>query len=149
MDAISLLKADHDKVKELFEKAENAGESRMASIFEQIKEELEIHTHIEETILYPRLKEIEELKDITLEAVEEHHQAKILLREISSLAEGSSKFEPKLKVLKEDIEHHVEEEENEMFPQMRKLIDAQELEKLGVEMEKEKGNYKKSIAVSN
>ena len=149
MDAIKLLKADHDKVKSLFNKAESASESEQLSLFKQIHEELEIHTHIEETILYPKLKEIEELKDITMEAVEEHHQAKILMREISTLSDDSNKFEPKLKVLQEDIEHHVKEEEEEMFPKMRNIFSSEDLEKLGAELEAEKKNFKKSAAVSN
>jgi iron-sulfur cluster repair protein YtfE (RIC family) len=148
MDAISLLKADHEKVKSLFNKTESASESEQLSLFKQIHEELEIHTHIEETILYPRLKEIEELKDITMEAVEEHHQAKVIMREISSLSDDSSKFEPKLKVLQEDIEHHVQEEEEEMFPKMQKIFSSEDLEALGAELEAEKKNFKKSAAAN-
>lgn len=148
MDAISLLKADHEKVKALFNKAEDASESEKLSLFKQIHEELEIHTHIEETILYPKLKEIEELKDITLEGVEEHHQAKILMREISALSDDSSKLSPKLKVLQEDIEHHVKEEEEEMFPKMQKVFKVKELEDLGAELEAEKKNFKKSAAAN-
>lgn len=148
MDAITLLKADHEKVKNLFSQTESASEKEMMSLFQKIKEELEIHTHIEETILYPKLKELKEMSDITLEAVEEHHQAKVLLREISSLSESSEKFEPKLKVLQEDIEHHVEEEEGEMFPKMQKLFSREDLETLGAELESEKRNFNKSAAVS-
>ena len=148
MDALSLLKADHKKVKELFSQAESASENEQISLFEKIQEELEIHTHIEETILYPRLKEMEELKDLTLEAVEEHHQAKVLMRELSSLSDSSEKFEPKLKVLQEDIEHHVKEEEGKMFPKMKELLSTEELETIGAELEREKKNFKKSIAVS-
>jgi iron-sulfur cluster repair protein YtfE (RIC family) len=144
MDAITLLKADHEKVNSLFKKAENAEGSELMELFGKIEEELQIHTHIEETILYPRLKQIEELKDLTLEAVEEHHQAKVLLREISALSDGSEKIEPKIKVLQEDIEHHVEEEESEMFPQMQQFLTAEDLETLGAELEAEKSNYKKS-----
>lgn len=148
MDAISLLKADHEKVKELFSRTESASENEKLLLFQKIKEELEIHTHIEETILYPKLKEKEELIEITLEAVEEHHQAKVLLLEISNLSESSEKFEPKLKVLQEDIEHHVEEEEGEMFPKMQKLFSREDLETLGAELEREKKSFKKSAAVS-
>ena len=120
MNAIELLKSDHDKVDRLFQKVKATEESEHKALFEKIKEELEIHTHIEETIFYPKIKEEPELEDIVLEGIEEHHQAKIFLRELSALAEDSEKFEPKLKVLMEDITHHVQEEEGEMFPKCRK-----------------------------
>jgi len=146
MNALELLKQDHDKVDKLFQKVEATEESEHAAIFEQIKFELEVHTHIEETIFYPKLKEDgdEELKKITLEGIEEHHQAKIFLRELSSLAEDSQKFEPKLKVLMEDIKHHVQEEEGQMFPMIEKQFDASVLDELGKQLEAEKQSFKKS-----
>ena len=110
--------------------------------------ELDAHTHIEEKIFYPRLKQEEELEDITLEGVEEHHQAKMFLRELANLSDDSEKFEPKLKVLMEDIEHHVQEEEGEMFSKVEKIIGKAELEKLGKQMEEEKKNFQKSQKAS-
>jgi iron-sulfur cluster repair protein YtfE (RIC family) len=150
MNAIELLKQDHDKVDKLFQKVEATEESEHAELFEQIKAELEVHTHIEETIFYPKLKEDgdEELTKITLEGVEEHHQAKIFLRELSSLAEDSQKFEPKLKVLMEDVKHHVQEEEGQMFPMIEKQFDAAVLEELGAQLEAEKSKFKKSQGAS-
>jgi iron-sulfur cluster repair protein YtfE (RIC family) len=144
MNAIELLKADHDKVDLLFQKVKATEESEHKALFEKIKEELEIHTHIEETIFYPKMKEEPELEDIVLEGIEEHHQAKIFLRELSSLTDDSNKFEPKLQVLMEDIEHHVMEEEGEMFPKIQELFDEATLEELGAEMQEEKQNFKKS-----
>lgn len=145
MNVIELLKEDHDRVDKLFQKVKASEESEHKELFEQIKAELELHTHIEETIFYPKLKEEgdEELKDITLEGIEEHHQAKIFLRELSSLADESEKFEPKLKVLMEDIEHHVQEEEGEMFPMIEEQFDESVLEELGKQIEEEKARYKK------
>jgi iron-sulfur cluster repair protein YtfE (RIC family) len=150
MNALELLKQDHDKVDKLFQKVESTEESEHADLFEQIKSELEVHTHIEETIFYPKLKEEgdEELKKITLEGIEEHHQAKIFLRELSSLADDSQKFEPKLKVLMEDIKHHVQEEEGQMFPMIEEQFDASVLEELGKELEAEKSKFKKSHRAS-
>lgn len=148
MDAITLLKADHDKFKKLFEQVENTDESKHQMLFEKIKAELEVHTHIEEVILYPKMKEFKELKDIVLEGVEEHHQVKVLIREIDNLVGDSEKFEPKLKVIIEDTEHHIEEEEEKMFPKFRELIDAKTLKALGAELEAEKENYKKTKTVS-
>ena len=148
MNAIELLKADHDKVDRLFQKVKATEESEHKALFEKIKEELEIHTHIEETIFYPKLKEEPELEDIVLEGIEEHHQAKIFLREIAGLVDDSEKFEPKLKVLMEDIEHHVQEEEGQMFPKVEELFDEATLEDLGKQMEEEKKNFKKSQTAS-
>ena len=144
MDAIELLKEDNDKVDRLFQKVKATDESEHQALFEKIREELLAHTHIEETIFYPKLKEEEELEDIVLEGIEEHHQAKIFLRELSNLVEDSEKFEPKLKVLMEDIEHHVQEEEGEMFPKVKKIFDATTLKELGRQMAAEKQNFKKS-----
>jgi hemerythrin superfamily protein len=145
MNAIELLKDDHDKVDRLFQKvkATEEGEEHK-ELFKKIKAELDAHTHIEEKIFYPRLKEEEELEDITLEGIEEHHQAKMFLRELSNLTEDSEKFEPKLKVLMEDITHHVQEEEGEMFPKIEEIFDEAILNELGAEMEKEKQKMKKS-----
>ena len=148
MNAIELLKQDHDKVDRLFQKVKATEEDRHQELFEQIKQELEIHTHIEETIFYPKIKEEKELEDIVLEGIEEHHQVKMFLRELSGLADDSEKFEPKLKVLMEDVEHHVMEEEGEMFPKIEEVFDEATLEDLGKQMEEEKKNFKKSQTAS-
>jgi iron-sulfur cluster repair protein YtfE (RIC family) len=144
MNAIELLKADHDKVDRLFQKVKATEESEHQKLFEQIKQELEVHTHIEETVFYPKMKEEDELKDIVLEGIEEHHQVKIFLRELSALTEDSEKFEPKLKVLIEDVSHHVMEEEGEMFPKIEEIFDEATLEEIGAELEAEKQSYKKA-----
>jgi Hemerythrin HHE cation binding domain. len=145
MNAIELLKEDHRKVERLFQKVKADKEgSQHLELFERIKAELEVHTHIEETIFYPRLKEEEELEGIVLEGIEEHHQAKILLREISALVEDSEKFEPKLQVLMENITHHVQEEEGEMFPEVEKIFNEAALKELGRQMAEEKKKYEKS-----
>ncbi|HEY0657612.1 MAG TPA: hemerythrin domain-containing protein [Pyrinomonadaceae bacterium] len=150
MNAIELLKEDHNKVDRLFQKvkADTEGEQHQ-ELFQQIKQELEVHTHIEEKIFYPRLKEEAELEDIVLEGIEEHHQAKMFLRELDGLSDDSEKFEPKLKVLMEDITHHVQEEEGEMFPDVEKILGAAELEKLGAQMAEEKQKFMKSQTASS
>ncbi|MBA2494639.1 MAG: hemerythrin domain-containing protein [Acidobacteria bacterium] len=144
MNAIELLKNDHDKVEELFEKVKaTEEETAHRQLFVKIKEELETHTHIEETIFYPAIKENEELTDMVLEALEEHQQAKTLLEDLSDTTDGKQ-FDAKLKVLMEDVEHHVEEEEDEMFPEVESTLDSSELEELGRQMEAEKQDFKKS-----
>ncbi|MBA2336073.1 MAG: hemerythrin domain-containing protein [Pyrinomonadaceae bacterium] len=150
MNAIELLKADHDVVDKLFQKVKATEDSEHPAIFEKIKAELDVHTHIEETIYYPKLIEEgdEELKDIVLEGIEEHRQAKMFLRELAALSDESEKFDPKLKVLMEDITHHVQEEEAEMFPMVEEQFDSAVLEELGTEMEEEKMKFKKSNAAN-
>ena len=148
MNAVELLKADHDKVSKLFQKVKATPEGEHKELFEQIKAELDTHTHIEETIFYPKLKEEDELEDIVLEGIEEHHQAKMFLRELAGLSGDSEKFEPKLKVLMEDITHHVQEEEGIMFPKVEKIFDTATLEDLGKQMEAEKKSFQKSNTAS-
>jgi len=137
MDALELLKTDHKTVKELFKKVETSkNDKQQKQLFEEIKMELETHTHIEETVFYPAVAKHDELKDMVLESLEEHKQVKTLLREMDNLTEDSEKFEPKLKVLMENVEHHAEEEEEaKMFPKVRKLMDAGALDQLGQELE--------------
>ncbi len=148
MNAIELLKQDHDTVDRLFQKVKATDKDEHKELFEKIKQELEVHTHIEETIFYPKIKEEKELEDIVLEGIEEHHQVKMFLRELSNLADDSEKFEPKLKVLMEDVTHHVQEEEGEMFPKIEKIFDESTLEDLGKQMEEEKKSFKKSQSAS-
>jgi hemerythrin superfamily protein len=137
MDALELLKKDHKAVKDLFKKiAANKNAKQQKELFEHIKTELETHTHIEETVFYPAVEETPEMEDMVAESLEEHKQVKTLLREMEKLTADSDKFEPKLKVLMENVEHHAEEEEEgKMFPKLRKLMNAERLEELGQELE--------------
>jgi len=135
MDALELLKQDHQKVKELF-KQQSEDKKQQRQIFKEIKSELETHARIEETIFYPAMQQHDELKDMVLESFEEHRQMKTVLRELAKLSVSSERFKPKFKVLKDDVEHHAEEEEEgKMFPMIRKLIKKDELEQLGEELE--------------
>ena len=145
MDALDLLKQDHAKVKELFEDIEDAGDmSGQKVIFEQIKNELETHSHIEETVFYPAMEKYQELKEMVREALEEHQGVKTLLSEMENLSD-EEEFEAQLEELKDNVEHHAqEEEEGKMFPKVRDLVSANELEKLGVQLETAKGSRKAS-----
>src|SRR5215207_3976521 len=105
MDAITLLKEDHEKVSGIFEKLEPTtvrGVKTRDELFAQLKQELDIHAHIEETIFYPVLKREAETREITLEGFEEHHVIKTLLRELEANDVGSERWTAKLKVLKEN-----------------------------------------------
>lgn len=140
MDVLELLKRDHQKVKQLLEQGQKTEDKkRMKQLFKEIKTELETHTRVEETIFYPALEEHEELKDMVLESLEEHKQVKTILREISRLTPSNERFMAKFKVLKDDVEHHAEEEEEgKMFPKIRQVLESEELEQLGQEIEEAK-----------
>jgi iron-sulfur cluster repair protein YtfE (RIC family) len=143
MEATSLLIKDHEAVKKLFEQFEAAGDAAYKvkkAIFETIKSELLIHMDIEESIFYPAVKAqpSEELKDEIREADEEHHVAKLLIAEISKMKPEDEQYDAKVTVLRENIEHHVEEEEGELFPNTKKRLDEEMLEQLGEEMEERK-----------
>lgn len=147
MNAIELLKEDHNELRGYFSTYKGSdSDSEKQKLFDKIKAKLDAHTHIEETIFYPRLKEHKELEDITLEGIEEHHVADLLAREISNLKRESEKFEPKMDVLIESTEHHMQEEEGEMFPKVEKIFSASELEDLGKQMAEEEKKFKKSHA---
>ena len=132
-DAISLLKSDHEEVKKLFKEIE--AEQDQEAIFDQIKGALEVHATIEEEIFYPAVKKArsEEVKDEVREAYEEHKQVKALLAAIAEISPEDESYSAKIKVLKEDVEHHVEEEEGEMFPDARKYL-RDKLQDLGAQM---------------
>ena len=138
MDAFNLLKADHRKVEELFKRLEQESGKRKLTVFEQIRTELELHTHIEEKIFYPALEKPEETHDLTLEAYEEHDVVKKLLKSLSRARTANDEWEAQAKVLQENVEHHVEEEENELFQKASSVLSEEELESLGEKMEAEK-----------
>jgi hemerythrin superfamily protein len=148
MDALELLHDDHETVKQLFEEAEGTeDQNTKEKIFDEIKTELETHARLEETVFYPAMQKHEELKEMVMEAIEEHKQVKTLLREIDNLKRDSEKFEPKLMVLMDNVKHHAEEEEEgKMFPKIREIVSQQDLEHLGNELEeaKNKGHRKAS-----
>jgi hemerythrin superfamily protein len=140
MNALEVLKQDHQKVKGLFKEATGSpDQSKRKELFDKIDTELEIHAHIEETVFYPALETHEELKDLVAKALEEHQEVKIMLEELEELGSESHDFGSKLQELIESVEHHVEEEEGEMFPKVREVFDESQLEQLGQELESAKG----------
>ena len=138
MDAFNLLKADHKKVAQLFDELESANGKAKLQVFEQIKTELELHTHIEEKIFYPALEKPRDTHDLTLEAYEEHDVVKKLLQQLSKARTANDEWEAQAKVLRENVEHHVEEEENELFPKAESALGEERIEALGEEMAAEK-----------
>lgn len=149
MNAFSLLKSDHEKVAGILDRLEATTERALKTredLFAQLKTELDIHAHIEETILYPVLEKAEESRDITLEAYEEHRLVKQLLGELEAAAKDDEQWTAKFTVLKENIEHHVEEEEGEMFKKARKVLSEDEIETLGTRLEEAKKKQKAAAA---
>jgi len=143
MDVFQLLKKDHRKVKELFEKLEEkGGEKTRDKLFKELATDLAVHSKVEETIVYPRLKEFEELSEMVAEAIEEHQVAEQLLEELAGMDEKNEQWEAKLTVLKEMIEHHVEEEEGELFPEAEDLL-GDEADEMGKTVEQEKKDMMK------
>lgn len=139
MDAIKLLTQDHRSVERLFKAYERAGDraskekQRLAS---QVIRELSIHASIEEQFLYPTARELsEKLNSQVLEALEEHHLAKATLAELEKMSPSDEGFDAKMTVLMENIRHHVEEEEEDLFPKLKRLMDSADLAVLGEAME--------------
>ena len=136
MDALSLLKQDHDEVKKILGKLEDTTERAVKTrteLFETFRTEMQAHEAIEEEIFYPALKQHAETKDITLEGYEEHHVVDLVMDELEGVPVEDETWVAKFTVMKENIEHHIEEEEGEMFPKAREVI-GDELEALGERM---------------
>ena len=149
MNAFTLLKSDHKKVAGLLKKIEETterAEKGREELFAELKSELDVHAEIEEKIFYPRLEKAEESRDITLEAFEEHRLVKQLLGELAAEPKTEEEWTAKFTVLKENIEHHVEEEEGEMFKKARQVLSEEEIEELGTRMEQAKGEGKAAAA---
>jgi hemerythrin superfamily protein len=143
MDATKLLTQDHDTVRDLFDQfraAKDGGDSqRMKAIQREIFGELETHARIEEDVFYPAVRDtgVTDLEEDVAESLQEHHVVKVLMREIEDLSDEDV-FVAKMTVLIENVEHHAEEEETEMFPSVREQMSADELDELGRRLEEAK-----------
>jgi hemerythrin-like domain-containing protein len=116
-------------------------------LFATIKGELTVHEVIEEEIFYPALKEHPKAKDIVLEAYEEHHVVDQVMAELEGLDVSDETWGAKATVMKENVEHHIDEEEKEMFAQARQVFDKAELEELGTRMEERKASAQRELGV--
>jgi hemerythrin superfamily protein len=134
MDAIALLKADHKTVETLFRRFEQAGRNAKKlkrKLVDQMVRELAIHAAIEEQVFYPAVRrKAEVLEDTVLEALEEHHVVKWLLKELENLPPEAERFDAKVTVLMENVRTHVEVEEQVLFPELRKAFEPSELREL-------------------
>lgn len=127
MDPFKLLKQDHDKVKGLFREYEEAGDRAYRTkerIANTVFEELSIHEQIEEEIFYPAVRDgaSKEGVEIVLEGYQEHHVVDVLIKELKATDVEDETYDAKFKVLTENVEHHIEEEEGEMFPEARRAL---------------------------
>ena len=151
MNAFQLLKEDHQKVSGIFQQLEpttERAEKTRTELFAKLKEELDIHAKIEETIFYPAIKQAAETREIVLEGFEEHHVIKTLLKELEAMPVATEEWAAKLKVLQENVEHHVEEEEGEMFQKAREVISEDQINQLGARMEELKTQLKQQTSKS-
>ena len=122
------------------------GPRKHVELFRKIYQDLDVHSRIEEELLYPILKESEETREIAAEAVEEHRVVKQLLKELDVSQKGTEEWTARCTVLQENVKHHVEEEEGEMFSKARKVLSEQQLEDLGTRMAAEKKKLAKSAS---
>jgi iron-sulfur cluster repair protein YtfE (RIC family) len=145
MNVFAALKVDHEKVAGMLDTIEGTTERAVKGrdeLFARLKEELDLHAAIEEEIFYPALEEAEETREITLEAYEEHRLVKQLLTELEAEPKDTEEWTAKFTVLKENIEHHVEEEEGEMFKKARQALSQEEIETLGERVQQAKQQNK-------
>jgi hemerythrin-like domain-containing protein len=143
-DAIALLKEDHQRVRGLLSELEQTTDkdpSKREKLRATIEQELKVHTKIEEDVFYPAFFDAAHKgddKELYYEAVEEHHVVDLVLPEIQNTDPGTEQFAAKAKVLKDLVEHHADEEEAEMFPRARKLMNHEVLMRLGEELARAK-----------
>lgn len=147
MDATKLLIQQHDEVKQLFKECESLGEQefkRRSEIVGQITQKLRLHTQIEEEILYPGVKSVD--SELVLEAFEEHHMVKILLEELEQTQPSNERYMAKLSVLQEMVEHHIKEEEDTLFPEIRESCGADKINEFGTKLQERFNELQKGVA---
>ena len=134
MNAIDLLKKQHVEARKLFKEIEKAGPEEKEQFFDDLADALAIHAAIDEQHFYPATKDAR-TEELLEEAVEEHLSAKRIIADLLKMEPDDPQFEAKVKVLQEQVEHHIEEEESELFPKVQKVHSKDELEDLGIIME--------------
>jgi iron-sulfur cluster repair protein YtfE (RIC family) len=137
MDAITLLTDDHKRLKKMLAEGEETTErakKTRTELFERLKDALLSHEQMEEVVLYPALKAHPKARDMALEAFEEHHVVDEILEELGNTPVTDETWAAKFTVARENLEHHMGEEEDEMFPNCRKMFSKEELERMGEKM---------------
>lgn len=155
MNAIDLLKSDHERVKTILSQLSESTErgiKKRTDLLTKLEMEITIHTKLEEEILYPAFKEAgaKEQDIMYYEAKEEHRTVdSLVLPDLKETDPSTPEFAGRVKVVKELLEHHIEEEETEMFPQAKKLLGKAKLDELGAQMEAMKAAHKKALVTPN
>ncbi|HEU0130858.1 MAG TPA: hemerythrin domain-containing protein [Mycobacteriales bacterium] len=140
MDAITMLREDHRQVEKLFKQfeklAKGGDEQAMRGVVDEIVTQLSVHAAIEEQVFYPAVRKwAEDTEDTVLEGLEEHHIVKWTLSELDGMKPSEERFKAKVTVLIESVRHHVEEEEQELFPAVREAVKRKDLQELGETLE--------------
>lgn len=144
MNALELLKSDHDRVNDLFDQVQQVDQVKdKRRIFQEIRQELEMHAHIEETVFYPAFADRPEFKDLIEQSYEDHLEVKELIQEISGLRD-ENEFEDCVDDLIDCVQDHVEEEEDELFPRIRTALSEDELNELGTRLQSSKQSVPKA-----
>jgi hemerythrin superfamily protein len=137
-DAIVVLKNDHREIKKAFAEFEKTGDSAEKTkqrLVDRIIELLTVHTYIENEVMYPRVRRLlPDLEDDILESYEEHHVADVLVVELAGMSASDERFTAKTMVLIENVTHHIDEEEQEWFPQVREGLGRKALQEIGAEL---------------
>lgn len=136
MDALELIKEDHKRLKKLLKETLDAQGAQREHAMDHLRTELVAHERMEEEVLYPRLRDEQKARDEVLEGYEEHHVADVILDELLDVPPETDLWKAKVKVLKENVEHHMDEEEDELFKKARAVLDRDELERMGERMER-------------
>ncbi|MBN9388075.1 MAG: hemerythrin domain-containing protein [Chloroflexi bacterium] len=143
MDAIELLLSDHRKVDSIFQQFEKGGNSdEFARLFAQLKEELTVHTQIEEEIFYPAARNNPDTANLVAEAYQEQAEVKNLLGQVESMDNTSTEWGQRMTEIMRDVQAHVQMEETEMFPKVRQAFDTTTLEQLGQQLQQRKSELK-------
>ncbi len=146
MNALQLLKEDHNRISALFEQLQDANDfSEKRELFQELRQELDLHTQLEENLFYPRCAEFDEISDLIDESYEDHHEIRELIQELDDISE-EREFDDKLEELVDAVEGHVEDEESDLFPKVEELIDSDELDELGARIEEERRSISSAAA---
>jgi len=143
MDVLKFLQDEHDQAKAVFKKLDNAEGAAARRLWDQLHSMLALHEEMEETLFYPPLEKEPAAEDLILESYQEHHVMDVLQAEINALKPSDETWAPKIKVLQENTEHHIEEEEDELFPKVRKIWDTARRAEVGRQMQEMKATRQK------
>ncbi len=150
MDVLELIKADHRQVETLFSEIESTDNPhKLYECFNQLYNALNVHAEVEEQTFYPAVRDCQDAEKLVDAAQEEHDEAEQMLEALASLSPTSAEFKQKIGELKQAIQHHVQEEENEVFSKVRECMSQKEREQLGSEFEALKRKLRSEISVAS